>query len=38
VPVQALPGTRSVLTLLGGRVVHEEGLMAGTAPPQQPRR
>ncbi|HEU4559089.1 MAG TPA: amidohydrolase [Longimicrobium sp.] len=31
VPVQALPGTRSVLTLLGGRVVHDEGLM-GRAP------
>jgi hypothetical protein len=29
VPVQALPGTRSVLTLLGGRVVHDEGVMAG---------
>ena len=32
VPVQALPGTRSVLTLLGGRVVHDEGLMRGPAP------
>lgn len=31
VPVQALPGTRSVLTLLGGRVVHDEGLMAGAS-------
>jgi len=35
IPVQALPGTHSVLTLLGGRPVHDEGLMSavGGAPP-----
>ncbi|HYH81779.1 MAG TPA: amidohydrolase [Longimicrobium sp.] len=28
VPVPALPGTRSVLTLLGGRPVHDEGVVS----------
>jgi len=31
VPAPALPATHSVLTLLGGRAVHDEGLMAGAA-------
>jgi Amidohydrolase family len=32
VPVPALPATHSVLTLLGARAVHDEGLMAARRP------